>query len=271
LVFTDLTLARRLEAGDAANGAAFVRMLARRRPESGAAVEAIAGGFATYGGAESPLNQAVGLGMSGRVAAAEIDRLEAFFRERAAPARIIACPHADGDFVVELGRRGFRVVEFEDMLFRVLEASERFAPPPTGIEIRRSEARDADEWIRVMTSGFFPDDDPPASLVDVFRAGFDVDSNEFWCATADGRMAAAGGMAIRDGLASLIGSSTLVESRNLGIQTALLGARLARAIAAGCDLATISTKPGTTSQRNAQRAGFRVAYTRAAFSKGWNA
>jgi hypothetical protein len=36
--------------------------------------------------------------------------------------------------------------------------------------------------------------------------------------------------------------------------------RLARA--SGCDLARTCTRPGTTSQRNAERLGFRVAYTK---------
>jgi len=42
----------------------------------------------------------------------------------------------------------------------------------------------------------------------------------------------------------------------LGWQTALLLARLADAVAAGCDMAVIVTQPGSESQQNAQRQGF---------------
>jgi hypothetical protein len=47
------------------------------------------------------------------------------------------------------------------------------------------------------------------------------------------------------------------------LQTALVRARLAVAAAARCDLATLNADPGSGSQRNAERQGFRVVYTRA--------
>jgi hypothetical protein len=40
-------------------------------------------------------------------------------------------------------------------------------------------------------------------------------------------------------------------------------ARLAEARAAGCDLAVVTTRPGSPSQRNVQRAGFHLLYARA--------
>jgi len=42
----------------------------------------------------------------------------------------------------------------------------------------------------------------------------------------------------------------------------LIAARLNEAIAQGCDLATASTLPGGVSQRNYERAGFEVVYTK---------
>ena len=53
------------------------------------------------------------------------------------------------------------------------------------------------------------------------------------------------------------------DHRRRGIQTALLSARLAAAAAAGCDIAVITTQPGSRSQQNAQRQGFDLLYTRA--------
>ncbi|MBI3844183.1 MAG: GNAT family N-acetyltransferase [Planctomycetes bacterium] len=269
MIFTDLTLARRLEAADATTGAEFVNAFARLKTDRRAAVESIAGGRAMYGGAGSPLTQAVGVGMGGAVDDLEIERLEAFFRDRAEPARLVLCPHADASFVERLGRRGFRLVEFEDMLFRPLVHGETFDPPPGEVAIRRMEPRDAETCLRIVLAGFFEGDAPPP-FVEVFRAGFDVEANEFFLAWIGDEPVSGCGMAIRDGLASLFGTSTLPAHRNRGVQTALLNARLARAVAAGCDLATISTKAGTTSQRNAERLGFRVAYTRASLIKEWS-
>ena len=42
----------------------------------------------------------------------------------------------------------------------------------------------------------------------------------------------------------------------------LIAARVNEALAQGCDLATASTLPGSGSQRNYERMGFEVVYTR---------
>jgi hypothetical protein len=73
---------------------------------------------------------------------------------------------------------------------------------------------------------------------------------------------AAGGMSIHDGVALLAGASTIPEWRHRGAQGALLQSRLDYAVQAGCDLAMIGAEPGSASQRNAERQGFRIAYTR---------
>ena len=57
------------------------------------------------------------------------------------------------------------------------------------------------------------------------------------------------------------------ESFFAALQTALLSARLADAAAAGCDVAVITTQPGSKSQQNAQRQGFDLLYTRAVLVK----
>ena len=49
----------------------------------------------------------------------------------------------------------------------------------------------------------------------------------------------------------------------LSCGAALHHARLALARRSGCDLAAQGAQPGSTSQRNAERRGFRVIYTRA--------
>ncbi len=61
---------------------------------------------------------------------------------------------------------------------------------------------------------------------------------------------------------ALCGAGTLAEYRGRGLQTALLRARMAAAVEAGCEFAAVVTQGGTTSQRNAERLGFRVAYSK---------
>jgi GNAT superfamily N-acetyltransferase len=79
----------------------------------------------------------------------------------------------------------------------------------------------------------------------------------------------AGGASVRiaQGVAHLTGAATAPAHRRRGVQTALLSARLTNAAAAGCDIAVITTPPGSTSQHNAQRPGFDLLYTRAILIK----
>ena len=81
-------------------------------------------------------------------------------------------------------------------------------------------------------------------------------------AELDGRPVATGAMSIHEGVALMAGASTVPEARGRGAQLALLDARLRHASEQGCDLAMMCALPGSASQRNAERHGFRIAYTR---------
>jgi ribosomal protein S18 acetylase RimI-like enzyme len=80
----------------------------------------------------------------------------------------------------------------------------------------------------------------------------------------------AGGASMRlaDGLAQLCGAGTLPAHRRRGVQGALLERRLADAASAGCDLAVVTTSPGSRSQENVERQGFELLYTRAILRRG---
>ena len=81
-------------------------------------------------------------------------------------------------------------------------------------------------------------------------------------ASIDGQSIATAALFMHDRIALLAGASTVPEGRRQGAQLALLEARLQTAVDAGCDLAMMVAAPGSASQRNAERQGFRVAYTR---------
>jgi len=84
-----------------------------------------------------------------------------------------------------------------------------------------------------------------------------------YLAYRDGVVAGAGSMGICDGVAQLCGAATAPVYPRRGIQTALLSSRLADAARQGCDIAVVTTQPGSKSQQNVQRRGFELLYTRA--------
>ena len=114
MIFADLQLARRIEAAEAANAGGCTAI----HPE--AATLEVAGGCAVFVGAESPLSHATGIGLGGPVAESELDRLEAFFRSRGARVSIELCPLADPGLLETLGKRGYCITEFNNVLVKRL-------------------------------------------------------------------------------------------------------------------------------------------------------
>ncbi len=68
-------------------------------------------------------------------------------------------------------------------------------------------------------------------------------------------------------MVTLFADSTLPGHRRAGLHCELIAARLNEALARGCDLATASTLPGSGSQRNYERMGFEVAYTKVTLTR----
>ena len=90
-------------------------------------------------------------------------------------------------------------------------------------------------------------------------------------AEVNGQAIATGALSINGGVGLMAGASTVPEARNQGAQLALLEHRLRYAADAGCDLAMMCARPGSASQRNAERHGFRIAYTRVKWARLPNA
>ncbi len=63
------------------------------------------------------------------------------------------------------------------------------------------------------------------------------------------------------------GAATLPDFRRRGVQSALVARRLADAAAAGCELATVTTQPGSKSQRTCS-GGASICSTRAVLIAG---
>jgi GNAT superfamily N-acetyltransferase len=252
MFFADAFLARRIEA----NEAAIARETSGR---PGAAILEAAGGCAIFVGADSPLTQAVGMGLNGPVREEELREVECFFRSRGAKVSFELCPLADPGLLAALSERGYRVSEFNNVLARRLAGLELSLAP----RARRAVPGEQDLWAHTVGHGFFEHAELTEAEMDVGRAI--AESPGALCylaATESGDVAAGAAMAIRDGLATLFADGTTPGHRRIGLQRELIAARLNEAAARGSDLATASTLPGSGSQRNYERMGFQVVYTK---------
>ena len=247
------TSARRLEAAEAANARGCMGS-----HDEAAAME-VAGGVAVFTGADSPLTHAVGMGLNGPVSAAELDRMEEFFRSRGARPAIDLCPFAEPGLVEHLGDRGYRVTEFNNVLARRLSGVEMSLTP----RVRRTCPDEVDLWSHTVGCGFFETPELTTEEMEVGRAICAMPGAITFLAVSESGVPAGGAaLAIHAGLATLFADSTLAAFRRQGMQRELIAARLNEALVESCDLATASTLPGSTSQRNYERAGFQVVYTK---------
>ncbi len=270
----DLALARRIELAEAHAAVDCAEALERMRPGGIGAVERIAGGFAIYCGAGSPVTQAVGLGLDGVISEEEFDRLEEFYRSREEPVRVETCPLADASLVRHFGERGYRVTEFSNVMalpLRGVNSPEADGPSPAaGLMMERIGKEQIDLWTLTVSQGFsenFPVTQEILEVMKMFALGVNV---ECYLARVDGAVAGGATLALREGVAGLFGASTLPAFRNRGVQTALLKERLRRAMTENCDLAVCIAQPGSSSQRNVVRQGFSVLYTRVKFERAWS-
>jgi len=81
-------------------------------------------------------------------------------------------------------------------------------------------------------------------------------------AFVDGEPAGTGELHIADGVGWLSADTTLPAFRQRGVQASLQCVRLQMARDVGCELAVTESVPGSPSQRNMERNGFAVVYTR---------
>jgi len=260
--FIDLEFVRRLEMASAKSGKSCAEGTQELNPSTGAAVEEIAGGIAVYAGVDSPVTQALGVGLAGPIDDAELDRLEAFYRSRGAATAIELCPFAGIPLYEALAKREFRLLEVSNVLFRELSASDEFGVPSNGAVVRQAGPEDEYIFTQTVAQGFAELSPITKPLLDCMRGFYRSEGQYPFIAFVDGVAAGGASLFAFDGVAGMFGASTLPQFRGRGVQAALLAARLRWAAQHGCEVAKGITLPGSVSHRNHERFGFRVAYTR---------
>ena len=259
----DKALARRLESCEEMPQVLYARIFQKTRPEIGAAEEEICGGHMVFAGLGSPIGRATGAGLDRALTPDDLDRVERFYRERNAPSQVDLTPlHAPEVFEM-FKQRGYAIAELNNVLCRKLDSAEQFPPDPVQGEIRRSPPEEAEVAGSIVENAFFPAG-APEPFRGLITPLYQMENALPFVATIDDKPVACGtGLIIPEyKVFALCGAGTLSAYRGRGLQTALLQARLKAARDAGCEYAVVVTQGGTVSQRNAERLGLAVAYSK---------
>ncbi|MBL8861034.1 MAG: GNAT family N-acetyltransferase [Planctomycetes bacterium] len=271
MAFVGVDVARRIERAERALIEDSTVELGRAGAE--VLVLPLAGGVAACSGVDSPLTKVAGLGFEGVPTGDDLARVEREFHARGAAVQVELASLAEASVTEALSARGYVLAGFENLLMRTLRPDERWPDRPE-ISIERSGADTLDGWLDTLVSAFASPDAqgvvahesfPRAALERVVRAMSGARGTTRYLARRDGVVAGSASLRVDTAMrvAQLCGAGTLPEHRRRGVQRALLERRLADAARAGCELAVVTTAPGSKSQENAQRAGFELAYVRA--------
>jgi ribosomal protein S18 acetylase RimI-like enzyme len=270
-LFAGTEIAARIESVERSLIQAGGEAAAGREPAGRVVALPIGSGLAVWAGPDSPLNKIAGLGFAGTFEDRELEAVERAFGERGAPVQFEISTLADPGVWERLSRRGYVLRGFENVLALSLVPG-RAVRLAEGVEVCELSASDFDGWLSVVVEGFAnPDLQGVASPEEFPRAALERAMRDltaaagFVCSMALVDGVAAGGASVRrsSGVAQLCGAATRPAFRCRGVQSSLLSARLSSAAATGCDLAVVTTQPGSKSQQNVQKLGFELVYARA--------
>jgi GNAT superfamily N-acetyltransferase len=263
IAFADRPLAARIERSVVRDLTRYAEVCNRLDPDLGAEICEFAGGIALFLAPGSPVNMIYGAGLTGPASVEAFVAVERFYAEHGTRAAISLSPLADEGFVAQLGVRGWMLTDFENVLVREPADAAGEGTPATDVEVRvASTAEERATWADVSSGAFSAPEPPSPEVVRLGDAMAARDDVTLLIASVDGHAAGAGALWLDDGLGWLLGDATLPQYRRRGAQSALLAERTRLAALAGCELAVTEARPGSTSQRNMERLGYRVVYTR---------
>jgi len=219
------------------------------------------------------LNHVVGFGLGAPFDSDHLTMIEALYEKRGIAVEIDLCPFAETPTFDLLKQRGYAVNAFSNTYIHTGLGSCRGGPQNSSIQLRDLRPAEAEDFVAWSVSGFAsqPTHRPMELLRLLAVSALRRSDTRLLVAELDGRVAGTAAISImRIGgtvAAHLFLASTLPEFRKRGVQSALLQARLDEARRAGAALATVTARPTNSSARNTLRAGFRLAYTKATFSR----
>lgn len=261
MLFSDLSLARRLERAEGNACAQFAAARRRFFPESGSDSIECGGAYAVFDGIDSPTTQSFGLGVFEELNEAVLDTIEHFFFERGAAADHEVSPLAGVSALGLLCKRNYQPIEISSVLYRPVEKVA--AETQTNVSVRLVGAEDASVWAHTAARAWSHEHPELFEFLVEFGAIATArEQSSCFLAEIDGAPGATGSLCFHEGVALFAGAATVPELRRRGLQAALLQERMRHAADHGCDLAMMVAEVGSNSQRNAERKGFRIAYTR---------
>ncbi|GIJ86542.1 hypothetical protein Asppvi_005431 [Aspergillus pseudoviridinutans] len=226
------------------------------------------------------LNVVRGLGMRGPVSGDDLRRIELLYSDVGLSTTIDLCPYVEQSLLQLLAARGYKVKLFMNAYIRslddidihnIVDAPSADRQEDMSVVISPVKHDEHEEFVRCSVDGFRDNGRSTELLGTLARVAIRRADTSLYFVKVNGEAAGTGAMALIDTdygrVAYLYLDSTIPKYRGRGLHIALDRERLLDARKLGCHLAVVTVKMGNASGRNAERLGFRVAYTKAYFQK----
>lgn len=220
---------------------------------------------ACFAGLGAYANRISGFGL----APEHIDEAIAFFDAHGEETKLELTSFAPASLIEAAMARRFQLRFFTHVLAMPVRDVPRLPPPP-GVTVERLDRNDAALVRAVAVHNdrcFGPDREVSETSVALTTKHLLMPTNDTFVARARGEIVGVGCSESSNGTTLVFGGAVRPDLRGQGIQQALMNVRLAVAHERGSDLACVMAGPGTASERNARRAGFQLAGTRAYFAR----
>ncbi|HUN35650.1 MAG TPA: hypothetical protein VMU95_26935 [Trebonia sp.] len=217
------------------------------------------------------LNRTMGLGWEKPVSAGLLERIIGFYREAKAPSTILMMPPQvlPPDWAALCERFGITdmgsaIVKLAGRARAVADQALAVRHLGRGLRVGSVPASRADAWGQAMQRGFMRDDPRVAQQ----SAGlWGLPGWQLFAVYDGDDIVATGSLRVEGTVGHLFGGATLPSARNRGAQSALIAARAAAALKAGCSWVigeAVAEKPGqhNPSLHNQLRAGLTARYRR---------
>ncbi|MFA1821824.1 GNAT family N-acetyltransferase [Virgibacillus oceani] len=197
-----------------------------------------------------------------------IDSILDFYSNRQIPARFEITPAQSSTKLLKfLSDKGYFQCGFHTALCGALSNKLILNSTDASVSIRELEQNEFDIFGDIYTKGF----NMPSFLNEHIAQNNKVLHNNkhwtFYIASVKGVPAGVGVLFEYDGIGTLAASATIPALRNIGVHNSLLLKRLQQANQHNCHLIVGQAAYGSVSQKNMERVGMKIAYTKAIWTQ----
>jgi GNAT superfamily N-acetyltransferase len=219
----------------------------------------IGGGAACFSGVSSFFSQVIawGFAIKPKQFQPQIQAIEAFYRSLGhTRVDIELCPLVGNDLAMALSQCGYGITELNNVSFIELGDYKEHLDSNT-FTVREVPASELNKWAYRVALGF-----GYLEAQEQFSCYAQLKGVTAFAVYEKEQIIAGATVAIHGEVADLGVTSTLSAYRGKGLQKLLLNKRLNFVKNHGVSLAIVTTEPGSISDINVQKTGFRCAYTR---------